>query len=111
MKAMKRQYKLVTFFAAMMAVMVALSGCAGTATSKSTGELVDDGVLTTKVNAALAKNSIASALAVEVETYRGQVQLSGYVDSQEQIEVVESIVGNVDGVTEVTNSLQVKPAS
>jgi osmotically-inducible protein OsmY len=111
MKTLKRSYKLATVFAAVLAIVISVAGCAATSTSKSTGEMVDDSVLTTKVNAALASDSVASALAVDVEAYRGRVLLSGFVDSEEQIQTIVSIVEGVDGVEEVTNSLQVKPAS
>jgi len=111
MKVINRLFSRTNLSAIFVVLTLALAGCAGTSTSKSTGEFVDDSVLTTKVNAALARDSIMSALAVEVETYRGEVQLSGYVDSEEQIEEVGAIVESVDGVVSVTNSLQVKPSS
>lgn len=109
MKLVKNSFALMGTM--MLAVVLTLSACASTPTSKSTGEIVDDSVLTAKVNAEIAKDSVLSAFAVDVESYRGTVQISGFVDTEERIQEIEAIVAGVSGVKDVKNSLQVKPAS
>lgn len=109
MKAINRSMALLGSL--MLAAMLTLSACAGTSTSRSTGDVVDDSVLVTKVNAAIAEESISQAWDVEVEAYRGVVQLSGFVDTEAEIQTIVDIAQGVDGVREVENSLQVKPAS
>ena len=111
MNSINRVFTTAKLSALLVVLSLTLASCAGTSTSKSTGEFVDDSVLTAKVNTALAQDSIMSAFAVEVESYRGEVQLSGFVDSEAQIDEIGTIVESVDGVVSVTNSLQVKPAS
>jgi osmotically-inducible protein OsmY len=83
-------------------------GCAGTRTHESTGEYVDDSTITTKVKAAFVKDPVVSALAVSVETFKGVVQLSGFVNTQEAKDRAEEIARSVRGVKSVTNSLIVK---
>ena len=87
------------------------AGCAATADRQSVGEYADDSVVTAKVKTALAGEDVASLLGVEVETYRGVVQLSGFVDDETQRLRAGEIAGEVEGVRRVENSLIVKPAS
>jgi hypothetical protein len=87
---------------------VVLIGCAGSRTETSTGELVDDSVITTKVKSLLVADQGLSAFDIEVETFKGTVQLSGFVDTEEQAEKAVEIAEGVDGVQEVKNSLIVK---
>lgn len=111
MNFINRAFTAIKLSSLLVVLVFTLASCAGTSTSKSTGELVDDSVLTAKVNTALARDSVMSAFAVEVESYRGEVQLSGFVDSEARIDEIGTIVESIDGVVSVTNSLQVKPAS
>lgn len=85
-----------------------LSGCAGTTMRESTGEYVDDTVITAKVKTALVRDSTVSALDVNVETFKGTVQLSGFVDTEEQKVQAERLAQGVAGVSSVTNSIVVK---
>lgn len=70
------------------AAVPAFSGCAGTATRESTGEYVDDSVITGKVKSALLADKTVSGMAVKVETFKGTVQLSGFVDTEDRKSVV-----------------------
>ena len=83
-------------------------GCASTPTRESTGEYVDDSAITAKVKAALVKDPIVSALAVSVKTYKGVVQLSGFVDTADQKAQAENVARGVNGVSSVNNGLIVK---
>jgi osmotically-inducible protein OsmY len=88
---------------------VSLTGCASTATSKSAGEYVDDAAITSKVKTSLIKDPVVKALQVDVDTYKGVVSLSGFVDNQDQIRRAGEIASQVVGVREVRNNLTIKP--
>lgn len=92
-----------------LAVPVIISGCASSSTSESTGEFVDDAVITTKVKAQLAGDKLISLFEIAVETYKGTVQLSGFVNTQEQKDEAEKVTKQVPGVKEIKNSLIIKP--
>lgn len=96
-------HRLVTLLIA-MAVLV-MFGCAGTETSRSTGTYIDDKTISTKVEAQLAADSLTQAIQVEVETYDGVVQLSGFVDKEQTIQRAEEITRGVAGVKDVKNNL------
>jgi hyperosmotically inducible protein len=87
---------------------ISFTGCASTATRESTGEYIDNSVLTAKVKAALAKDKTVSAMAVNVESFKGRVQLSGFVDSAEQKRQAEIVARGIEGVQEVENNITVK---
>jgi len=83
--------------------------CASTRTRESTGEYVDDSVITTKVESLLAKDDfLKSYHQISVETYKGIVILSGFVDSQQAVDRAVQIARSVKGVKSVKNSLIVK---
>lgn len=84
------------------------AGCAGTGTEQSTGEYVDDTVLTTKVKAALAQDNQVDALDIQVETFKGVVQLSGFADSPEEQERAVQVATRVEGVKRVENDIRIK---
>lgn len=90
------------------APLVLSSGCAGTATRESTGEYVDDTATTAKVKTELIRDPVVKARQVEVETFRGTVQLSGFVDTDEQKSRAAEIARTVTGVKEVKNNITVK---
>lgn len=83
-------------------------GCAGDRYQQSTGEMVDSAAITAKVKAALLDDPEVSGLAVKVKTYRGEVQLSGFVDTEAQKKKAEEISVGVDGVRTIRNDLVVK---
>jgi osmotically-inducible protein OsmY len=87
-----------------------VTGCAGTATRESTGEYVDDASITTKVKTALVKDPVVKARQVDVTTFKGNVQLSGFVDNQAQKDQAARVAAAIQGVTNVTNNITVKAA-
>jgi len=82
--------------------------CASTRTRESTGEYVDDSVITTKVKALLANDDFLKSFQISVETYKGIVQLSGFVNSQQAVDKAGQIARSVQGVNSVKNDLNVK---
>lgn len=106
---MKTSFKLVALLALGVAGVLSLpTGCAGTATRQSTGEYVDDAALTAKVKTALVRDEVVKAMQVDVTTFKGNVQLSGFVDTEEQKSRAAMLAGGVEGVTNVTNNISVK---
>jgi len=91
-----------------LALVQTQSGCAGTATRESTGEYVDDASITTKVKAALVHDPVVKAMEVKVETFRGVVQLSGFVDTPDQKAQAEQVAAGVPNVAKVKNDIVVK---
>ena len=92
--------------AVLMAVI--LAACASTATESSTGEFLDDTVITARVKAALVKDPMVSALDVSVESFKGAVQLSGFVKTAAQRDRAVKIANDVPGVTQVFNLIQLR---
>ena len=110
--------KLKLLTAALMATGFALSGCAhhrdnaSAGSSRSAGEFTSDAALTAKVKTALAKEAgLGTATNINVQSYRGVVQLNGFVNTNEQIRSAGDVAGRIEGVTKVENNLKVKPAS
>ena len=85
-----------------------LGASASTANCESTGEYIDDSVITTKVKSLLAADDFLKSFEISVETYKGTVQLSGFVDSQKAIDKAVEITRSVKGVKSVKNNLSVK---
>lgn len=90
-------------------VAFTLFGCAGGKQSESTGQYIDSATITTKVKAGIAKASDLSVFSIGVTTYKGVVQLSGFVNTQAQKDHAGQIARNVSGVTGVENNITVKP--
>ena len=86
-----------------------LAGCASTPTHRSAGGFVDDAAITAKVKTALARAKDVSALDVNVTTYRGVVQLSGFVNNQDEARKAGEVARGVSGVRDVFNDLHVAP--
>ena len=82
--------------------------CASTSKQESTGEYVDDSVITTKVKSLLAADDFLKSFQISVETYKGSVQLSGFVNSQQAVDKAGQITRSVKGVKSVKNDLIVK---
>ena len=89
-------------------VLVSVVGCAGTATRESTGEYVTDSWITTKVKTALVEDPMVKATEVNVETYRGTVQLSGFVSSNAAMNQAVKVTQGVKGVTGIKNDMRIK---
>ena len=88
--------------------VVAVAGCAGTANQESTGEYVTDSWITTKVKAALVDSPAVKATEVNVETFKGAVQLSGFVSSPTAMGEAIRITRDIKGVTSVKNDMRIK---
>jgi osmotically-inducible protein OsmY len=93
---------------ASFALMTALMACAATPKHESTGEYVDDSVITTKVKAAIFEDATLKTLQINVKTYQGTVQLSGFVDSSQSATKAGEVARSVKNVTSVKNDLLVK---
>ena len=87
------------------------TGCAGTNSSRSTGAYLDDKSIGTRVKTALFRDPVVSGFDVHVNTFRGDVQLSGFVDNPAQKDRAADIARSVKGVREVTNNLEIKPGA
>lgn len=85
-----------------------LYGCASTSEHRSTGQYIDDAAITSKVKAQLLHDSVTEGLNVDVETSRGTVQLSGFVDNEDEKDRAGAIARNVAGVKSVKNDLVVQ---
>ena len=97
------------FIAAMLATSSGIfSGCASTAHTEGTGEYVDDTFITTKVKAAVFNEPTLKSAEINVETFKGIVQLSGFVSSQADINKAVEVTRTVKGVKSVTNSMRLK---
>lgn len=102
------RYKKVTVLFLLIGFIVTVS-CAATSTRSSTGEFLDDSVITTKVKALLAKDLILKSFAISVETFRGVVILSGFLETQDHVDRAIQIARGVKGVREVRSELVLKP--
>ena len=104
---MKKRNMLIGYLVLLMLVAT-FAACASTRTHESTGEYVDDSTITTKVKALLAEDDFLKSFQIGVETYKGRVQLSGFVNSQDAVKKAGEITRSVKGVTSVENNLIVK---
>jgi hyperosmotically inducible protein len=92
-----------------MTIALLLSiGCAATATRESTGEYLDDSAITTKVKDAIFREPTLKSSEINVETYKGVVQLSGFVSSPSNINKAVELAGAVKGVQSVKNDMRNK---
>ncbi|MCC2955098.1 BON domain-containing protein [Massilia sp. IC2-477] len=89
-------------------VLAILSACAPSGVHRGTGQVIDDAAITTRVKAAFAADPEVKATQVQVETYKGTVQLSGFVDSPDSAARAARLAREVPGVKEVRNSMSVK---
>jgi osmotically-inducible protein OsmY len=90
------------------AAMTLAVGCASTPESSSTGQYFDDSVITTKVKTAIFNDASLKTNDISVETFKGRVQLSGYVDTSANIAQAGTVAKGVGGVTSVKNDLLLK---
>ena len=95
-------------FLVCIGLITLLLGCAGTQHRESTGEYVDDSVITTKVKAAIFDEPSLKVFQISVETFKGVVQLGGFVNSEQIVRKAGEVAGRVEGVRSVTNNLVVK---
>ncbi len=101
---------LIRFFAAFFLglTLMAAAGCASTEKHEGTGEYVDDSVITTKVKAAILDEPGLSSAEINVETFKGEVQLSGFVTSRADINKAVAVARGVKGVHSVKNDMRLK---
>jgi osmotically-inducible protein OsmY len=97
---------LTSLFIALSVITVA--GCASTRTQESMGEYVDDSVITAKVKTAIVNEPTLSAAEINVETFKGVVQLSGFVSSSADQSKAVEVARNVAGVKAVRNDMRTK---
>lgn len=100
-----RTYLSAIFLSVTLASVV---GCASTSKHEGTGEYVDDSVITTKVKAAIFNDATLKVTEINVETFKGVVQLSGFVSSQTSANKAVELARGVRGVTSVRNDMRVK---
>ncbi len=98
----------VAFVAALTISISLLQACAPTASRESTGEYVDDSAITGKIKTKLLGDPTVSGFAISVETFRGRVILSGFVNSQAQVDRAIALAREVPGVREVQSALVIK---
>jgi osmotically-inducible protein OsmY len=103
---MQRIKTLTALFSTIM--LLTTLGCASTRTHEGTGEYVDDSVITTKVKTAIFNEPGLKSSEVQVETFKGVVQLSGFVSSRADIKDAVRVASAVNGVKSVTNGMQLK---
>jgi osmotically-inducible protein OsmY len=104
---MKKSYPVIRFLVVLM-MIAAFVACASTPQQSSTGEVVDDSVITTKIKTQLANDEFLKSFQISVETRKGIVELSGFVDSQKAKDKADQIARGVEGVKSVKNALIVK---
>lgn len=97
----------LTTLVAILFMAMAL-GCASTAKQEGTGEYIDDTVVTAKVKAAIFNDPTLKSAEINVETFKGVVQLSGFVNSREDINKAVTVARQIPGVTSVKNDMRLK---
>jgi osmotically-inducible protein OsmY len=102
---MRNVFTRCIFIAMLIAGLVA---CSSTSKQEGTGEYVDDSVITTKVKSLIAADDFLRSFQISVETYKGIVQLSGFVNSPKAVDKAGEIARSVQGVKSVKNNLIVK---
>jgi osmotically-inducible protein OsmY len=88
--------------------LTALAGCASTQRNESTGQYLDDTSITTRVKAAIFNEPTLKSAEINVETFKGRVQLSGFVSSRDRIDRAVAVAQGVSGVNSVGNSMRLK---
>ena len=104
---MKKVSILIRYFTLLLLIATFVA-CASSRKHESTGQYVDDSVITTKVKSLIAADDFLKSFDISVETYKGIVQLSGFVDSQKAVTKAGQIARSVKGVSDVKNNLIVK---
>ncbi len=105
-----KTFRNIAIVMAALAGPAVMIGCTATDSSRGTGEVVDDASLTARVKAALIKDPQVSGTAINVDTYRGVVQLSGFIESEEMARKAVQAAQQVNGVRSVKNNLQTRAA-
>lgn len=104
---MRKLYRVLQFLVC-IGLLFSFLGCAATQTKQSTGEYVDDSIITTKVKTAIFNEPTLKTFQINVKTYKAIVQLSGFVDSAQNVTKAGEVARVVEGVASVENDLVVK---
>lgn len=102
------QMKNVMKYLVCITLILAFAGCAATRTKESTGGYVDDSAITAKVKAGLVNDPVTKAREISVETFKGVVQLSGFVSTPQEKDRAGEIARDVKGVVDVKNNISIK---
>ncbi len=100
--------RIISWLGMAFVVIGLVTACGSSQTKESTGEYIDSSVITAKVKAALVKDPAVSALAIEVDTYKDRVLLSGFVDTEEERAQAERVASGINGVGAVENNIEIK---
>lgn len=100
-------FKIITVFLLTL-VLASTVSCGATTSKESTGEYLDDSVITSKVKTAIFGEESLKVAEINVETFKGVVQLSGFVNSRADIDKAVTVARQVKGVTSVKNDMRVK---
>jgi osmotically-inducible protein OsmY len=104
---MVKRHRILSFLICIGLIAVFL-GCASTPKREGTGEYFDDSAITTKVKAEILNEPSLKVFQINVETFKGEVQLSGFVDSAQSVKKAGEVARSVKGVKSVKNNLIVK---
>ena len=104
---MIKRHRMLSFLIC-IGLIAAFLGCASTQKREGTGEYIDDSAITTKVKAAILNEPTLKVFQINVETFKGEVQLSGFVDSAQSVRRAGEVARSVHGVKSVKNDLIVK---
>jgi len=108
---MMRNTRAALLLGAMIGTSMVIAACSSTPTQQSTGQAIDDGVITAKVKAKLIEDPVTKAHQISVETFKGNVQLSGFVESDQARTKALQIARDVEGVKNVKDGMQIRKAS
>ena len=103
-----KKRNIVIHFLVLLMLIATFAACAATHTRESSGEYIDDSVITAKIKTQLANDDFLKSFQISVESRKGIVQLSGFVNSQNAVDKAGQIANGVDGVKSVRNDLIVK---
>jgi osmotically-inducible protein OsmY len=103
-----KKRNIVIHFLVILMLIVTSASCKSAGTMESAGEYIDDSVITTKVKSLIAADDFLKSFQIGVETYKGTVQLSGFVNSQKAVDRAVEITRSVKGVKSIKNNLIVK---
>ena len=104
---MKKSHIVIRFLVVLM-MIAAFVACASTPKQEGTGDYIDDSVITTKIKSQLANDEFLKSFQISVESRKGIVQLSGFVNSQDAVDKAGQIANGVEGVKSIKNDLIVK---
>jgi osmotically-inducible protein OsmY len=103
-----KKSSIVIRFLVILIMIAAFAACASTPKQEGTGEYIDDSVITAKIKTQLASDDFLKSFQISVESRKGIVQMSGFVDSQKAVDKAGQIARGVEGVKSVRNDLIVK---